>query len=172
MSKITDTAARKARSGLRNLKRLGRREFSCACGCGKQWRDYRLMNTHFLAKNGGYWAGKAGKATGRAMGKGTDSVRRHARGTLEAFGHVDRKGERTDLRRSRPVPSGHITLRGMRELHRHARDHTRAGRHDAKAERHRARDFHGPADRRERLAAEARDRWPVLRPRPARTRTR
>jgi hypothetical protein len=151
------------------LRAMGRTQFTCHCGCGRQWKDYRMMNAHFLKNYGGYWGGKGGKAMGRQIGKGKDGVRRMGRGGLEAFGHVDRMGRRTHRARTRPeTPPGkvHLRLADLRDRHRHGQDHDRADRHDRKADRAGARgDTARQADRQQR-AANLRNRHPE-RPRPA-----
>ena len=145
--------ARKARSGVRDVIH-GR--FTCNCSVDKrtgrprEFRSLRLLNAHHYARHGGYWAGKGGKAVGRKMDKGADNIRRVARGGLEAFGHVDRLGRRTDRHRSRPVtPAGrtHLSLRDLRQRARHGGGHDGAETRERKAETAAARGRHGKAGR-------------------------
>jgi hypothetical protein len=130
----------------------GRFTGTCGCGCGRTWRDPNMWNAHHLAKFGGYWAGDKARKTGRKIGKAADAMRKHARAVLEAHGHVDRLGRRTDRARSRPGSPlgrpeepfrGHLGLRALRQMHRHGKDHDRAERavstHTGRAERHQAR---------------------------------
>jgi hypothetical protein len=138
--------------------------FTCSCCPDKVFRGHRALNAHHLARHGGYWGGKAGRAMRNKMGKEADAARRHARGWLEAHGHVDRMGRRTSRARSRPeAPErGHLRLVGLREQHRHARDHDEAAGYEARAER-----TPDPSRRLElhHQAANLRNRWPERAPR-------
>ena len=128
-------AAKRASRAGTVLRRMGRRDFACHCGCGKQWSDYRLWNAHYLARNGGYWAGKGGRAMYGKMGKGRDNIRRVARGGLESLGHVNRTGKRTHRDRTKPeLPaSGRFTRDHGKNLRDHGRDHDRADNLDRQA---------------------------------------
>jgi hypothetical protein len=155
-------ASRAARARA-HLRKMGRTQFTCHCGCNREWKDHRLWNAHFLKNYGGYWGGKAAQATGRKMGKAKDGVRRMGRGGLEAFGHVDRMGRRTMRARTRPeTPQGkvHLTRADLKARQRHADDHARADRHDLKAERHAARGDTARQVDRQQQAANLRNRWP------------
>ena len=96
--------------------RIRRRQFRCACCPDKVFRGYKALNAHHLARHGNYWAGAKARAMARKMGKGQDAARKHARGWLEAYGHVDRLGKRTSRARSRPeAPAyGRLTMRTLR----------------------------------------------------------
>jgi hypothetical protein len=92
-------------------------------------------------------------------------MRRHARGWLEASGLRDPNGKTTARARSRPqARNGRLTVRTLRQMGRHDRDHERAAGHEAKAARSRI-----PAVRtvRQHRAASLRSRWPERAPRPA-----
>lgn len=151
------SAASRVRRNLRDI--LGGGRFTCACCPGKTFRGHKALNAHHLARHGNYWAGQNAKKIGRKIGKEADAVRKHARGWLEAHGHVDRFGHRTDKARSRPEAPvrGHLTWHQLREMHRHGRDHDRAERHEGKAERTASPDRR--IDRHHR-AANLRNRWP------------
>jgi hypothetical protein len=132
--------------------------FHCA-GCNRDFRGHRAMNAHHMAVHAGRWSSAKARKAARAMGKETDRMRRHARGWLEAAGLRDPRGRLTEKARSRPQVRGMTTLREMRMLHRHDRDHDRAGRLGRRADRARGRDFHGKADAHERQAGSLRERW-------------
>lgn len=119
------------------LRAMGRTQFTCHCGCNRQWKDHRLMNAHMLKNYGRYWGGKGGAAMGRKIGKGQDSIRRMGRGGLEAFGHVDRTGRRTPKASARPgaPESGHLSRRFLRDAARHDRHTARAADRHGKAAR-------------------------------------
>jgi hypothetical protein len=155
--------------------------FHCA-GCNADFRGYRAMNAHHLAKHASRWTSKSARAAGRKMGKETDNLRRHALGWLEAAGlrewkkvpvrdkqgkPVERNGKPvtrevpvlTDRARSRPQADGRPVRQHLRQLHRHDRHHERADGHDRKAQRHRAKGRDAKADAREARARALRDRW-------------
>lgn len=145
---VADTAeARTVRAAnrLRSLPRdIIHGRFTCSCCPGKEFRGVRALNAHHLARHGNYWGGKAARATGRKMGKAQDAARRHARGWREASGLIDNRGRTTDRGRSRPDHQGRLSLRHLREKHRHDRDHERADGHARKAAARQARaDRHG-----------------------------
>ncbi len=142
-----------------NLRDLFGRRFTCACSPGREYHSLRAFNAHHYARHGGYWAGKAGKAMRREMGKEVDAARRHARGWLEAAGLVDRYGHRTDRARTRPQVSGLAGLRDLRRLHQHDRHHERAGRLDGRADRAAGRGRHGRAAKHQNTADSLRSRW-------------
>ena len=164
---------RKARTGLRDV--LGGGRFTCSCCPDKVFRGHKALNAHHLARHGNYWGGKAGKAMARKVGKDYDRARRHARGWLEAHGHVDRMGRRTGRAQSRPELRGTVRIRDLRAARRHGRDHDKADgavrKHTARAGRHDARGNEVRADISRGRAADATHRlrtaWPV-RPRPVR----
>ena len=129
-------AAKRAIRARDVLRRMGRTQFTCHCGCNRKWSDHRLMNAHFLRNYGGYWGGKAGHAMARKMGK-KDNTRRMGRAGLHAFGHADDWGRQTPKARARPQgpESGHRSLRFLRHAAGHdshiakgARRHERAAR--------------------------------------------
>jgi hypothetical protein len=157
--------ARRARSGLRDI--LGGGRFTCACCPDRVFRGHKALNAHHLARHGGYWGGKAGRAMARKVGKDVDAARRHARGWLEAHGHVDRLGRRTGRARSRPqAPArGHLSLRQMRQMARHGRDHDEADRHDLRAARAAARGNRARQVDHHHQAARLRNLWPARPPR-------
>lgn len=130
------------------------------CSCGWHGKTYRAMNAHHLARHGGYWGSKAGRAAGRKIGKAQDAARRHARGWREAHGLIDRYGASTAKGRSRPELRGRLTRRQLRQAHRHDRDHERAGRHERKAEQARARGNPAREADRHHRAANLRNQWP------------
>ena len=166
MGKVADKA-RKARA---NLRKMGRTQFVCNCGCKREWKDYRLWNAHLLKNYGGYWGGKGGKAMGRKLGKGADNVRKMGRAGLDAFGHVDRMGKRTDKWRSRPETKDgrvHLTRRALKARQNHSDDHGRADKLKAKAERARTRGSKYRADHLKAKEESLRARHPV-RPAPVR----
>jgi hypothetical protein len=171
--------------------------FHCA-GCNADFRGYRAMNAHHLAKHASRWTSKSARAMGRKMGKETDNLRRHALGWLEAAGlrewktvpvrgkdgkPVERNGKivtrevpvPTDRARTRPEASGRLGRGHLRQLHRHDRHHERADGHDRRAQRHRDTGRDDKADTREARAAALRARWPddgrASDPRPAPGRT-
>ena len=159
--------------------------FHCA-GCNADFRGYRAMNAHHLAKHASRWTSRSARAAGRKMGKETDNLRRHALGWLEAAGlrewkavpvrdkqgkPVERNGKvitreipvPTDRARSRPGVSGRPRRGELRQLHKHDRHHERADGHDRKAQQHRAKGRNAKADAREARAKALRDRWAPLR---------
>lgn len=161
-------------AGRKRLKARGRgifrTRYSC---CGKTFHGIhanRAQKAHHLAAHSGRWTSDQARKAARKMGKPVDLMRRHARSWQEAAGLRDQRGNLTAKARSRPLPRGRVTLRQMRQLHRHDRDHERADRHARKAAAARTRDRHDKAIPRERRARGLRGRWPELRPvRPART---
>ena len=162
----TPPASRRARARAK-ARNAFRSRFTCACCPGKEFRGHKALNAHHLARHGGYWGGAKAQGMGRKIGKEADAMRKHARGWLEAHGHVDRMGRRTARARSRPQAPGrgHMSLRTLRAQARHGRDHDKADALAGRAQRAAGR---GRADRHLDLlhrAANLRNRHPV---RPAR----
>lgn len=136
-----------ARKPLRErLKDIGRHRFTCACCPGRNFRGYRELNAHHLARHGGYWGGQKARVAGRKIGKQADAMRRHARGWRESHGLIDHQGRTTAKGRSRP-DNPVRKMRDLRDRHRHGRDsdrtdkratrhEKRATRSDARADRH------------------------------------
>ena len=155
-----DRAASRARQFFQDVKNRGRHIYD-----GKAFRSIRQLNAYHLARNGGYWAGQKARTTGRKIGKPLDAARRHARGHREAAGLIDHMGRRTLRGESRPELRGRVSIRELRQLHRHDRDHETALTRERKADRHEARGRDDRADRHRAAAAGLRDRWPQ----PART---
>ena len=148
------------------IRNFGRVTFMCP-GCGKDFgRDHRKMNAHHISVHAGRWTSAKARAAARKMGKEADRVRRHAAGWLESAGLRDAYGKGTERSRSRPQSDGRLTLRHMRQLHKHDRDHERAARHDRVAGQARRRDHHWKANKRERAAKALRSQWPVRQPKP------
>lgn len=158
-SSLGARAAEKAHRKLRELTHPHR------CGsCNRDFRGHRAMNAHHLAVHAQRWTSKKARAAARAMGKDVDKMRRHAAGWLEASGLRDSRGNGTARSRSRPqAAGGRLTVRKLREMHRHDKHHERAAGHDARAARSR-----NPLKRvgLQHRAANLRNRWPE-RPRPA-----
>ena len=164
------TAPPRRRDRLRKLAQEVRHgRFTCTCSPGKHFRSHKALNAHHLSRHGGYWAGKQGKAMRNKIGKDADNLRKHARGWLEAHGHVDRMGRRTDRARSRPqMPERSVwNARTGRAHARHGRDIDKADKLKAKAERARTRGSKYRADHLKAKEDSIRARHPV-RPAPVR----
>ena len=170
-----DRAAGRARQFWRDVKNRGRHIYD-----GKSFRSIRELNAYHLARNGGYWAGQKARVAGRKIGKARDAARRHARGHREAAGLIDHMGRRTPRGASRPELQGRVSIRELRQAHRHDRHHERAIRRDHRADRAEARGRDARAAAHRERAAGLRDRWPErartvpaaangTRPEPART---
>lgn len=156
--------AAKARDRARKFAREVRHgRFSCTCSPGKNFRGHKALNAHHLSRHGGYWAGDKAKRTGRKIGKDTDALRKHARGWLEAHGHVDRMGKRTDRARSRPErPERSVwNRRTGRAQARHGRDIDNADKLKGKAGKAREAGNGYRADSLKAKEAELRGRHPV-----------
>lgn len=156
--------AAKARDRARKFAREVRHgRFSCTCSPGKNFRGHKALNAHHLSRHGGYWAGDKAKRTGRKIGKDTDALRKHARGWLEAHGHVDRMGKRTDRARSRPeTPERSVwNRRTGRAQARHGRDIDNADKLKGKADKAREAGNGYRADSLKAKEAELRGRHPV-----------
>ena len=127
--------------------------------CGKELRNHREYLTHNAARHGGYWAGQAGRAMARKMGKTKDALRRAARAKLEEAGLADRFGKRTAAARTRPELKGRLTLRELRSAQRHDRNHRKASRLDGKADRATGRGRPERAHRHQHRADYLRSTW-------------
>ena len=157
------------------LRDIGRSRFTCGCCPGRQFRGYRALNAHHLARHGGYWAGQKARQAGRKMSKQADAMRRHARGWRESHGLIDHQGRTTAKGRSRPNQPVR-KIRDLRQRTRHGQDSDRtdkrANRHERRADRHDARaDNHAGRAARHKLAGRP-DRARAADARSAKRRTR
>lgn len=168
MGTMTDKARNRARKGWHRITEPHR----CA-DCNKDYRTIRAMNAHHMSVHAGLWSSKKARAAGRTMGKKADAARRHAMGWRVSAGLAEVRGQRvvaTNKSRSRTELRGKLSLRSLRDAHRHDRQHERASRADQRADRAARRNDHGTAGQHRQRAHNLRGYTPVPESHPSRQR--